>query len=118
MLNVIYTGRFKKDYKKCIKRGLDIVNILALPATLPVKNQDHDLKGNYKGRRECHITPDWLLIYTLAEGFLVTTATATPPKICLAEERIFRGVSPDIMQTIVLHCLHQLGNGAKTHKIC
>jgi mRNA interferase YafQ len=69
MLNVIYTGRFKKDYKKCIKRGLDIdllksvVNILALPATLPVKNQDHDLKGNYKGRRECHITPDWLLIY-------------------------------------------------------
>ena len=69
MLNVIYTGRFKKDYKKCIKRGLDIdllksvVNILALPATLPVKNQDNDLKGNYKGRRECHITPDWLLIY-------------------------------------------------------
>ena len=58
MLNVIYSGRFKKDYKKCIKRGLDVsllksvVNILSTPASLPIKNQDHDLKGCYMESRK------------------------------------------------------------------
>ncbi len=69
MLNVIYSSQFKKDYKKCVKRGLDInllkdiVGILAVPAELPQKNRNHPLKGNYTGKMECHITPDWLLIY-------------------------------------------------------
>ena len=76
MLNVIYSSQFKKDYKKCLQRGLDmellkrIVAVLAIPEKLPEKNQDHRLKGDYKGRRECHILPDWLLIYEIFENDL------------------------------------------------
>lgn len=64
ILNVIYSGQFKKDFKKCVRRGLNmnllksVVSILAVPAALPGKNQAHDLKGSYKGRKECHIVPD------------------------------------------------------------
>lgn len=71
MLNVSYSAQFKRDYKRCKKRNLDlsmlkeIVAILAIPESLPQKNQAHDLKGKYKGRRECHIAPDWLLIYEI-----------------------------------------------------
>ena len=83
MLNVIYSGQFKKDYKKCVKRGLNmnllksVIATLAIPAALPIKNQDHDLKGNYKGRRECHITPDWLLIYEVDGNDLYLDRTGT-----------------------------------------
>ena len=83
MLNVIYSGQFKKDYKKCIKRGLNmnllksVVAALAVPSVLPQNNQDHDLKGNYKGRRECHITPDWLLIYEVDGNDLYLDRTGT-----------------------------------------
>lgn len=83
MLNVIYSGRFKKDYKKCVKRGLNmnllksVIATLAIPAALSIKNQDHDLKGNYKGRRECHITPDWLLIYEVDGNDLYLDRTGT-----------------------------------------
>lgn len=64
ILNVIYSGQFKKDFKKCVRRGLNmnllksVVSILAVPAALPGKNQAHDLKGSYKGLKECHIVPD------------------------------------------------------------
>ena len=73
----IYIAFLKKDYKLAQKRGLDIValekviEILAEGETLPVENHDHPLIGNYKGCRECHITPDWLLIYKLFESVLV-----------------------------------------------
>ena len=83
MLNVIYSGQFKKDYKRCQKRGFDIrllqsiVAVLAIPAPLPPKNKDHDLKGNYNGRRECHITPDWLLIYEVDGDDLILYLTRT-----------------------------------------
>ncbi len=83
MLNVIYSGRFKKDYKRCQRRGLDIsllksvVATLSIPAALPQKNQDHELKGNYKGRRECHIAPDWLLIYEFDGNDLYLDRTGT-----------------------------------------
>lgn len=83
MLSVTYSGRFKKDYKKCQKRGLDInllksvIAVLSIPETLPQKNQDHDLKGNYKGRRECHIAPDWLLIYEIDGNDLYLDRTGT-----------------------------------------
>lgn len=83
MLNVIYSGRFKKDYKKCVKRGLNmnllksVIATLSIPASLPIKNQDHDLKGKYKGRRECHITPDWLLIYEVEGNDLYLDRTGT-----------------------------------------
>ncbi len=83
MLNVIYSGQFKKDYKRCQKRGFDIrllqsiVAVLAIPAPLPPKNKDHDLKGNYNGRRECHITPEWLLIYEIDGDDLYLDRTGT-----------------------------------------
>ena len=63
------TSQFKKDYKLAMKRGLDIsllediIAKLALGESLPEKNRDHALSGNWNGYRECHILPDWLLIY-------------------------------------------------------
>ena len=71
MLNIIYSGQFKKDYKRCQKRGWNVgllksvIAILAVSSVLPPQNKDHNLTGNYVGRRECHITPDWLLIYEI-----------------------------------------------------
>ena len=63
------TARFKKDYKMIKKRGYDVkllqdvISILAKGEQLPEKYLDHPLKGNYQDCRECHITPDWLLVY-------------------------------------------------------
>ena len=70
MYDVVASSRFKKDLKLAIKRGLDIslldeiVTTLQKGESLPAKNKDHALTGNYTGCRECHIQPDWLLIYT------------------------------------------------------
>lgn len=83
MLKVKDSGQFRKDYKKCVKRGLNmellktVVAILAIPDTLPQKNQDHDLRGRYKGFRECHVSPDWLLIYRYNDGYLELARTGT-----------------------------------------
>jgi len=83
MLEVSFTNQFKKDYKLCIKRGYDmlllqnIINILAIPAILPEKNKDHDLKGTYIGKRKCHILPDWLLVYKINGNRLVLYRTGT-----------------------------------------
>lgn len=69
MLEVVLSNRFKKDLKLAAKRGFDlsllesIVDQLAAQQPLPEKNRDHDLTGDYIGFRECHIRPDWLLIY-------------------------------------------------------
>lgn len=69
MLDVRYSSKFKRDFKTCSKRQYkmellqQVVDILRIPDTLPLKNSDHNLSGNYTGYRECHITPDWLLIY-------------------------------------------------------
>ena len=74
---VKFTSHFKKDYKLAKKRGLDlaalekVVEMLAEGQTLPIENHDHLLVGNYSGCRECHIAPDWLLIYKLFEDVLV-----------------------------------------------
>jgi len=73
MLDVRYSTKFKKDFKLCSKRGLDIalfqkaVDILRIPAPLPTKNKEHSLSGNYSGYKECHLQPDWLLIYKQTE---------------------------------------------------
>lgn len=83
--NIVSTGKFKKDYKLAKKRGYDIalltavVNALAAGQQLPEKYKDHNLFGNYAGCRECHITPDWLLIYEIEEDelFLYLTRTGT-----------------------------------------
>lgn len=77
------TTQFKKDYKLAIKRGLEInlleqvVASLANGKKLPAKNKDHTLTGNWIGHRECHILPDWLLIYRIEENVLVLTLTRT-----------------------------------------
>lgn len=66
-----FTGQYLKDLKIARKRGLDetklneIIKQLISGEVLPAKNKDHALSGNYNGFRECHITPDWLLIYSL-----------------------------------------------------
>ena len=80
---IVQTGKFKKDLKTAIKRGYNIallevvIDILASGLELPAKYKDHRLIGNYKGCRECHITPDWLLIYEIDgnELFLYLTRT-------------------------------------------
>jgi mRNA interferase YafQ len=75
-MNLRWRNQFKKDYRLMMKQGKDIAELdnvieeLAVPNTLPEKYQDHQLKGKYKDYRECHIQPDWLLIYgyeTLAD---------------------------------------------------
>ena len=77
MLEISFTGQFKKDYKLCKKRGYnmkllqEIIDTLAIPKELPLKNRDHNLSGNYVNKRECHIMPDWLLIYQIEETQLV-----------------------------------------------
>lgn len=66
---VKFTNQFKKDYKKAQKQHKDInilkniVDMLANGQKLPEKYCDHILLGDYKGKRECHLEPDWLLIY-------------------------------------------------------
>lgn len=69
MLKIVPSNRFKRDLKTVARRGYHIallekvVNTLAEGKELPAKNRDHALTGNYIGFRECHITPDWLLVY-------------------------------------------------------
>ena len=71
MLNPFYVGQFKRDYKLQQKRHKnvelldEIIRALANEQHLPSKNKDHPLRGNYKDHRECHIEPDWLLIYKI-----------------------------------------------------
>lgn len=71
MLTIKYQATFKKDYKRIKKRGYDIrlledvIGILAEGKPLPAKYKDHELISNYKGCRECHISPDWLLVYEI-----------------------------------------------------
>ena len=77
------TTQFKKDYKRCKKRGLpiarlkEVIGILAMSELLPAKNLDHALSGNWAGHRECHIQPDWLLIYRIEDDVLVLTLAHT-----------------------------------------
>ena len=74
---VKFTNQFKKDLKLAKKQNKDldklfeVVNILASGGTLDASYRDHDLSGNYKGTRECHIEPDWLLVYEIRDEVLV-----------------------------------------------
>ncbi len=75
--DVQFTNQFKKDLKLAKKQNKDldklfkVIGILANGETLDVKYKDHDLSGNYKGTRECHVEPDWLLIYEIRNKVLV-----------------------------------------------
>lgn len=83
MLDIVFSNRFKKDLKLAIKRGYDIslleevVDCLAAQEPLNPKHKDHLLTGDYVGFRECHITPDWLLIYQVIENELVLFLSRT-----------------------------------------
>lgn len=77
------TSAFKRDYKAAVKRGLrielleSVVESLAMGDPLPPSNKDHELTGSWKGHRECHIQPDWLLIYRIENNVLVLTLSRT-----------------------------------------
>ncbi len=80
---IVITSMFKKDLKTAKKRGYDlsllddVVDTLAKGLPLNQKYKDHNLIGNYKGCRECHITPDWLLIYEIDNNELILYLTRT-----------------------------------------
>ncbi len=77
------TTRFRKDFKRMLKRGADerafmrIVTLLANDEPLPESCRPHMLSGNWHGYRECHIAPDWLLLYELPDGELILVRTGT-----------------------------------------
>lgn len=83
MLKIKFTSAYKKSYKLMKKRGLDlsllddVVEILRQGKTLEDKYKDHELKGKLKGFRECHIQPDWLLIYLIENDILTLTLVDT-----------------------------------------
>jgi mRNA interferase YafQ len=79
MLKLEFTGQFKKDYKLAIKRGCkpealqEVITLLMNEQPLPDKYRDHALVNsrNYKDMRECHIEPDWLLVYKIVRENLI-----------------------------------------------
>ena len=85
MLDIVPSNRFKKDLKLVKKRGLkidnllNVINALAAEEKLDEKYRDHALTGDYRGFRECHVEPDWLLVYRVEQDelelFLFRTGT-------------------------------------------
>lgn len=79
MLKLKFTGQFKKDYKQAVKRGCNpkkleqVINLLCNEQPLPESYKDHALTNsrNYKDMRECHIEPDWLLVYKIYQDSLI-----------------------------------------------
>ena len=77
--DIVWTTQFKKDYNLAIKRNLNIdlldniIRTLSRGEALPEKNKDHALTGDWVGHRECHIQPDWLLVYRIEDDILVLT---------------------------------------------
>jgi mRNA interferase YafQ len=77
MYDISMSVKFKRDLKAARKRGLDldrlntVVDLLAVGSALPAVHKDHSLTGDYGGFRECHIAPDWLLIYRVDKSELV-----------------------------------------------
>ncbi len=83
MFEIRFTSRFKKEYKQMIRRGCKpeklaaVLEMLSHGERLPFSMHDHELQGTYKGHRECHIEPDWLLIYRIDGNELILTAVRT-----------------------------------------
>jgi mRNA interferase YafQ len=82
-LDIIWTAQFKRDYKLAQKRRKDIrllddcIRLLAKSQELPVSFRDHELTGRWAGSRECHIQPDWLLIYRIEGNDMVLVLSRT-----------------------------------------
>jgi mRNA interferase YafQ len=83
MKTLVETTAFRKDLKRVSKRGYDLEKLAAVirklqaAETLPASNRPHPLKGEWKGSWECHIGPDWLLIYNTSDTELVLARTGT-----------------------------------------
>ena len=83
MLDIVMSNQFKRDLKLAAKRGYDldlldsVVTKLACREPLPEKFKDHSLTGNYAGFRECHLQPDWLLVYRTEEQALILFLSRT-----------------------------------------
>ena len=83
MRKIFFTSQYKKDLKLALKRNLpeeklnEVIIMLATDTPLPSSNQDHPLKGVYKGNRECHIQPDWLLIYSKEDSLNLLSLVRT-----------------------------------------
>lgn len=83
MLKIVYDSYFKRQLKSCQKKRYNmqifetVLSLLAKGNDLPAKYKDHALSGGWKGCRECHICPDWLLIYQTTETELVLIATGS-----------------------------------------
>lgn len=83
MLQLVRKSRFKKDFKKLLSSGRDldklalVIRALQVQDVLPERNRDHALTGNHIGHRECHISPDWLLIYQMTETELILVRTGS-----------------------------------------
>jgi len=81
--DIVWTSQFKKDYKLAAKRGGDVsllddvIRVLAAGKELDPKFRDHNLTGNWSGHRECHIKPDWLLIYRIEGNDLILVLART-----------------------------------------
>ena len=75
--DIQFTAQFKKDLKlakrqhKELDKLFDVIETIAFGKVLEAKYKDHELSGNYKGLRECHVEPDWLLIYSIQNDILV-----------------------------------------------
>ena len=83
MLTIVWENQFKKDFSTATKRKKDlnklafIINELQHQRSLPPKNRNHKLKGNYAHSWECHIEPDWLLIYEVTKTELILIRTGS-----------------------------------------
>ena len=82
-MNLVYTGRFKKDFKRIKRRNkdekelFDIIDKLLAGKRLPAKYEDHPLSGQWRGRRDCHIESDWILIYFVRGDDLILERTGS-----------------------------------------
>ena len=86
-MNLHYTTQFKKDYKRVKKQNKDIAKLRAVIENLVAgqllepKYRDHQLSGSWEGHRDCHIEPDWLLIYRIKADYLYLERTRSHPEL-------------------------------------
>lgn len=115
--DIQFTNQFKKDLKLAKKQNKDldklfeVIDILANGGTLDAKYRDHDLTGNYKGTRECHIEPDWLLIYEICGDVLVLMLYRLGPHselfkkyVQIVKERIEGGANEKAVLRLFINC--------------
>ena len=82
-MNLIYTTQFKKDFKRISKQGKDlekleyVIETLLSKKSLDQKFNDHSLSGKWKNHRDCHVEPDWLLIYRITSESLILERTGS-----------------------------------------